>query len=85
MLRVPLVAVTVRVAAPIAAVGLALRVSVLPDVDDVGLKVAVTPAGRPLIENVALLVNPPWSAIAIVDVANWFCLRDMTFGLAESL
>ena len=50
MLRVPLVAVTVRVAAPIAAVGLALRVSVLPDVDDVGLKVAVTPAGRPLID-----------------------------------
>jgi hypothetical protein len=83
--RLPLVAVTVSVAEPIVAVGLAVRVSVDPVVEDVGLKVAVTPEGKPPIEKVALLLKPPWSAMAIAVVADWFCLTETTLGLAESL
>src|SRR5262249_56819614 len=56
---VPLVPVTVTLAAPVAAVLDAVNVSVLPAVVEGGLKLAVTPAGRPLTLSATLPVNPP--------------------------
>jgi len=47
----PEVPVTVSVKAPVAAVLLAVSVSVLPVVDEVGLNEAVTPLGKPVTEN----------------------------------
>ena len=46
------------VAVPVVALALAARVKVLDDVDAVGLKLAVTPVGRPDAENVTFPVKP---------------------------
>lgn len=56
----PLVPVTVTVAVPTVAVAEAVNVSVLPadPVTEVGLKAAVTPAGRPLALKVTVPVKP---------------------------
>lgn len=56
----PLVPVTVMVTAPTLAVLVAVNVSVLPPdpVTEVGLKLAVTPAGRPLTVNATALLKP---------------------------
>jgi len=56
----------VTVAVPVAAVALAVKVSVLDDADAVGLKLAVTPLGRPDAENVTFPVNPLIGATVIV-------------------
>jgi len=77
-LRLPLVPVTVTVAAPVAALLDAARVSVvLLPVVGVGLKLAVTPAGKPLAVNPTLPVNPPVRVIVIVLVplAPWPIVR----------
>ena len=56
----PLVPVTVTVAVPTAAIAVAVKVSVLPadPVTEVGLKAAVTPAGRPVALKVTVPVKP---------------------------
>jgi hypothetical protein len=50
------------------AVLLAASVSTLEVVEDVGLKLAVTPLGTPETVNATLPVNPPVSATVIVSV-----------------
>jgi hypothetical protein len=54
----PLVPVMVTVACPVAAVAEAVNVSVLVPVVEVGLKLAVTPLGRPLALRATLPVKP---------------------------
>lgn len=55
----PLIPVIVRVLVPLLAVMPALNVSVLDDVVVAGLKLAVTPFGRPLTLSATVPVNPP--------------------------
>ena len=70
-------------ATPIAAEALAVRVSVLESVAVAGLKVAVTPLGRPEAVKVTLLLNPFCGVIVIVLVplAPW--VRVMLAGDAD--
>lgn len=70
----PEVPVTVIVKAPVVAVLLAVSVSTLVLVDDVGLKAAVTPLGMPLAVKVTLPVNPPMSVTAMVSVPLALCM-----------
>lgn len=56
---VPLVPVTVMLVVPVVAVLDAVKVSVLLPLVDAGLKLAVTPAGKPLVERATLPLNPP--------------------------
>ena len=66
----PPVPVTVTVVAPAAAALEAVKVSVLvPVASEVGLKLAVTPLGKPLTLNATLLVNPPLGVRVTVLVA----------------
>ena len=71
---VPEVPVTVIVEVPAVAVLLAVSVSTLELVEDVGLKAAVTPLGKPETVNATLPVNPPVSATAMVSVPLAPCL-----------
>src|ERR1039458_4592584 len=64
----PEVPVIVTVAAPVVAVLLAVNVSTLELVDDVGLNEAVTPLGRPDAVNVTLPVNGLTSVTVMVSV-----------------
>jgi hypothetical protein len=66
---VPLLPVTVRLAVPAVAVPDAARVSVLTAVVEAGLKLAVTPTGRPLTLSATLPVNPPLGVILMVLLA----------------
>ena len=68
---VPLTPVTVTVAAPAVAVPLAASVSVVVLVDEAGLKVAVTPLGKPLAVKVTAPVNPlsGFTVIVLVPLA----------------
>jgi hypothetical protein len=68
-LRVPLVPVTVIVAAPSVAVLDAVKVTVLVPVVDVGLKLAVTPVGKPLATRATVPVNPLRGVTVIVLLA----------------
>jgi len=54
----PDVPLTVIVAVPVEADELAVNVSVLLDADGLGLKLAVTPLGKPLAERVTFPVKP---------------------------
>ena len=76
----PPLAVTVTLDVPVAAVLLAVKVSVeLPfpgAAIDVGLKVAVTPAGKPDAASVIAELNPPVAAVEIVVLALLPCVRD---------
>jgi len=78
----PLVPVTTIVAGPIAAAGAAVSVRMLDVGDDVGLKDAVTPVGKPLTLNDTLLLKPPVVLTAIVDVVLLACFSVMAFGAA---
>jgi len=57
------------VKAPVVAVLLAVIVSTLEVVEDVGLNAAVTPLGIPDAVNATLPVNPPTSVTVMVSVA----------------
>jgi hypothetical protein len=84
--REPLVPVIVTVAAPKVAVLEAVRVSVLlVPVTDAGLKLAVTPLGKPLAVMATVPVNPPVRVIVmvLVPLAPRFTVR--LDGLAERL
>jgi hypothetical protein len=72
-LRVPLVPVTVTLTVPVVAVLEAVKVTVLAPVVDVGLKLAVTPEGKPLALSATLPVNPPDGVTftVLVPVAPW--------------
>lgn len=72
----PEVPVTVIVKAPVVAALLAVSVSTLELVDEVGLNAAVTPLGRPDAVNATLPVNPPMSVTAIVLVLLAPCLTE---------
>ena len=82
--REPDVPLTVMVALPVTAVLLAVKVRIVPEVDEVGLNVAVTPLGSPLAEKDTLLVKPPDGITLIADVplAPWLIVT--LLGLAES-
>ena len=54
---------------PVVAVLLAVSVSTLEVVDEVGLNDAVTPLGSPEAVNDTAPVNPPWSVTVMVSVA----------------
>ncbi len=66
----PPVALMVTVAAPVVAVLLALNVSVELPVPgaaiELGLKLAVTPAGNPATDNEMAELNPPLTVVEIV-------------------
>lgn len=64
--RAPLVPVTVTFVVPVVAVLEAVKVRVLVVVVEAGLKLAVTPVGRPLAESVTVPVNPFTGVIVIV-------------------
>ena len=83
--KTPLVPVTVTVAKPVAAVALAERVSTVPVVEDVGLKEAVTPLGRPLAANETAPTNAPFGAMVMAEVplVRWLMVR--LEGLAVSV
>jgi len=72
-LRVPLVPVTVTLVVPVVAVLEAVKVTVLVPVVEVGLKLAVTPEGKPLALRATLPVNPPEGVTVnvLVPVAPW--------------
>lgn len=72
----PEVPVMVTVEEPVAAVLLAVSVSVLELVDDVGLNDAVTPLGRPVAVNDTLPVNPFTSVTEMVSVALLPCVTE---------
>jgi len=67
--RLPLVPVMVTVVVLGPALAAAVKVNVLVLVVDAGLKLAVTPAGRPLAVNATLPVKPPREATVTVLVA----------------
>lgn len=58
--------VTVTIAVPVAAVALAVRVTTLEEVAGVGLKLAVTPVGRPDADRVTFPVKPLMGEIVTV-------------------
>ena len=81
----PLVPVTVTVAAPVAAAAVAVKVSVLDaPVAVAGLNAALTPAGRPVAENVTPPVNPFRRVMPIVLVAVPACATPTVEGVAVS-
>ncbi len=69
LLKLPDVPVSVTVAVPVVAVVLAVKVSVLVEVAGFGLKVAVTPLGRPVAVNITLPAKPFTGVIVTVLVA----------------
>jgi hypothetical protein len=80
----PPVPVTVIVEVPAAALVLAVSVSVdvpAPPEMLAGLKLAVTPLGKPLADRLMVLLNPPETALVIVDVPELpvTTLRDVGF------
>jgi len=77
------VPVTVTVAVPVVALALAARVKVLDDVDAVGLKLAVTPVGRPDAENVTFPVKPLIGVTVIVLVPLLPCTTLSEDGLED--
>ena len=70
---VPLVPVTVILAVPVVAVLDAVNLIVLVVAVEVGLKLAVIPAGRPLKLSATLPLNPPVGATVIVLLADPPC------------
>jgi hypothetical protein len=84
LLSEPLVPVSVTLLLPVAAVADAASVSVLVVVAEAGLKLAVTPLGRPLADSATVPVKPPDGAIVTVALPLLPCLSDSEDGLADS-
>jgi hypothetical protein len=72
----PEIPVTITVNAPVVAVLLAVSVSTLEFVEDVGLNAAVTPLGKPVAVKATLPVKPPMSVTETVSVPLAPCLTD---------
>jgi hypothetical protein len=81
--RVPLVPVTVTVAAPRVAVLDAVKVRVLVPVVEAGLNTAVTPAGNPEAVKATLPVKPPLDATVMVLLVVDPRVIEAAAGLAE--
>lgn len=81
----PEVPVIVTVAAPVIAVALAVRVSLLVLVAGFGLNPAVTPVGRPDAEKVTLPLKPFNGVMVIVLVLLVPCTTLNVFGDADSV
>ena len=81
--KLPDVPVIVTVAAPVAAVALAVKVNVLLDVAGFGLKATVTPLGRPDAEKVTSPVKPFAGVIVIALVLVPPCTTATLLGLAD--
>ena len=85
-MTVPPVAVTVTFAVPVVAVAVAENVSVelpLPGAAmDAGLKLAVTPAGRPEADNDTAELKPPLTVVEIVLLPEVPCVTDRLAGEA---
>jgi len=77
---VPEVPVIVTVNAPVVAVLLAVRVSMLEVVEAAGLKEAVTPLGSPVAVKATLPVNPPVSVTVTVSVPLAPCFTETVAG-----
>jgi hypothetical protein len=75
----------VAVLFPVAAVLEALSVKVLVLAVDAGLKLAVTPLGKPLMDKATLPLNPPVGAIEMLEVAPAPCASDTDAGVADKL
>ncbi len=83
-LRLPLVPVTVTFEVPTVAVLDAVRVSVLVPVVEAGLKLAVTPAGRPLAASATVPLNPFNGPTVRALVAVPPCAIEILVGFAWS-
>lgn len=83
-LRVPLVPVTVIFEVPTVAVLDAVRVSVLVPVVEAGLKLAVTPAGKPLAASATVPLNPFKGPTVRALVAVPPCAIEIAVGFALS-
>src|SRR5271168_4215239 len=85
--RVPEVPVIVTVAAPVAAVLLAVKVSTLLPVVGLAPNAAVTPLGRPDAARVTLPLNPPRPVTVMVSVAllPWVRLSVLVEGASVKL
>jgi hypothetical protein len=81
----PEVPAIVTVAAPVVAVAVALKVSVLVVVDGFGLNAAVTPVGKPDAENVTLPLNPLRGVTVIVLAAVLSSMTVTAFGEAANV
>src|ERR1039458_8740282 len=75
----------VTVTAPVAAVALAVSVSVLVEVVGFGLNAAVTPLGKPDAERVTLPLKPFTGVMVIVLVPLLPCVMVTLFGEGESV
>jgi hypothetical protein len=81
----PDVPVTVIVAVPLEADALAVKVSVLVEVPGFGLKMAVTPLGRPETEKVTLPLKPLDGVMVMVLVPLVPCTTLKVLGDADML
>jgi hypothetical protein len=82
---VPDLPVIVTVAVPVADVALAVKVSVLLPVPELGENAAVTPLGKPAAERVTLPLNPFDGVMVIVLVSLLPCTMVRLAGLAVSV
>jgi hypothetical protein len=82
--KLPELPVTVTVTEPVAATAEAAKVKVLPDVALLGLKDAVTPAGRPDAARVTLPLKPFRGVIVIVVLTLAPCTTVTVPGEADS-
>jgi hypothetical protein len=82
--KLPDMPVMVTVTVPVAAVPLAVRVSVLVELVGFGEKPAVTPLGNPDAERVTLPLKPFSGITVIVLVVLLPCVTDTLFGEADS-
>ena len=80
--RLPLVPLIVTMEVPVAAAGVAVKVTVLLPVVDVGLKVAVTPDGRPLAVSETLPENPLLGVTVTTLEAVWLWVTVTLAGAA---
>ena len=83
--KLPEVPVMVTVAGPVAAVLLAVSVSVLVLDVLVGLNAAVTPLGKPDADKLTLLLNPPCGVTVMVLAPLAPCAMVKLVGDAESV
>lgn len=77
--------VMVTVAVPVVALLLAVRVSVLVVVAEVGLNEAVTPLGRPEADRLTPLLNPFTGLTVTVLVPLFPCIKVKLLGDADRL
>src|SRR5262249_54412533 len=82
--RDPLVPRMVTVAAPTVALPDAVKLTVLLPVVEAGLKLAVTPEGKPLTLSATLPVNPPIGVTVIELVTVPPCATETLEGFADN-